>query len=137
MKSFEKAIENLMSASVITMKKHHLTYDGYLLKYDGNIFKDTSLIELGALLEQFPNIKNELDNGYTYYGLYDFEKDEYQSTIIIPGIKRKGRTVIQEEILDDYQVFHKDFISSIIELDTKIASQNLEPKQEHQKKLVS
>ena len=38
MKSFEKAIENLTSGSVITIKKNQLVYDGYMLKYDGNLY---------------------------------------------------------------------------------------------------
>ena len=137
MKSFEKAIEKLSFGFVFTIKRDNLIYNGYLLKYDGDIFKDILLVDVGPILDQFPHIKKEINYGYSYYGFYDMEQQLYQSTIIKPEQKGKHKALLPEEILDDYQVFHKDFISSIIELDTKIANQNLERKHGHQKKLVS
>ncbi len=74
MKSFVQAIANLTSGFDIMIKKNYLLYDGYLLKYDGSIFKDISLIDLDSIIDQLPNIKKQLDAGYSYYGSYSLEQ---------------------------------------------------------------
>lgn len=138
MRCFSNAVKYLKSGFVITIKKENSNYDSYILKYDGNLFKDTFIIELGEILNQFPNIIEQLNNGFSYHVIYDFENKQYQMTIIDQDHNRIQKALFQKEILEDYQVFSKKLLDGMIELDTKIGQQRSEDKNTNkQKRLVS
>lgn len=141
MGKLDKVIDYIKDGSVLLIKRSDLSssepiYDGYIVKYDGSIFKDVLLIKSENILTQFPSIEKQLDNGFSYHVVYDFENKKYQSSIIGQNKKERYKTLISEEIIEDFQVLSGSFLDGMIDLDIKIASKT-NTNQEKQKKKVS
>lgn len=141
MEKLDKVINYIKGGSVLLIKRSDFSssepiYDGYIVKYDGSIFKDVLIVKSENTLTQFPNIKKQLDKGFSYYVVYDFEKKKYQSSIIGPNKKERYKTLTSEEIIENFQVLSGSFLDGMIDLDTKIASK-ANTNQEKQKRKVS
>ena len=133
MKKLEDVIENVRYGSVLTINKekniNNDKYNSCIILYDGRIFKDVKVVELGDFLEMFPNIKNQLDDGYIYQVKYLYEEEKYQSSIM-HLIKDGGyKEQPKEEIIHNFKVLSNDFFDSIIALDTKISEFSNQDKQ--------
>lgn len=101
-------------------------YNCYLLRYDGKIFKDVLAVEISNFLTLIPNIKEMVDEGYTYQMSYNNQTSEYCSYI------------------DDYEydnheltASNKNLFDSMIALDTNIANTALKRKIVHIKKYIT
>ena len=136
MKKLKDAVGYLTCGFVMTMKKNNSDYIGYILKYDGSIFKDVFIIEIEKFLTQFPNIEKQLDKGFSYHAVYDFETKKYQRSIISSDKKEGYKTLKPEEIIENFQVLNASFLDGMIDLDTKIANKK-DTNPEKQKRKVS
>lgn len=137
MKKLEEAIESVKDGSVLKIKKsNNLNYDSCIIIYDGSIFMDVKAVDLENFLDEFPNIKNQLDIGYIYKVNFFSESSKYQGTILKSIRDGKYKQTVKEDIVDNFEVISDDFLTCIIELDTKIASSNLKQKHHLKNKII-
>lgn len=127
MKKIEEVIDYVKDGSVLIIKKPDLDsaesgYYSYIIKYDGSIFKDVISAEINNVLSLIPNIKEQLNIGYSCRVLYDFENKQYHSSVIKPVEDIKYKKILPEQLVEDFQVSNDDFLESIINLDTKIVN---------------
>jgi len=113
MRKINEVIGNVKFGSQIEIARNMNIYTGYMKQYDGEIFKDVKKVELGNFLESLSNVKELLDNGYTYQIRYNPNTHKYNSSIL--NENNEDKKLI-------YQVEEENFIDSIINLDTVIAS---------------
>ena len=111
------------------IRKEEEIYIGYILKYDGEVYKDVKITDAQFLISQFPNIKKQLESNFSYHLVYNFELHKYQSSIILPEKKKKYQILKQEEIVEDFIVLGNSILESMIELDHTIAKRELNRKQ--------
>ena len=141
MEKLDKVLDYAKSGSVLMIKRSDLSsnkpvYDGYIIKYDGSIFKDVLVVKPENILTQFPNMEKQLEKGFSYHVVYDFEKKKYQSSIICSNKEGEYKTVTSEEIIEKFQVLSESFLDGMIELDNKIANKT-DTNREKQKRKVS
>lgn len=122
MEKLERKMEYMSEYSVVIIRKEEENYIGYILKYDGEIFKDVKIADAQVFINQFPNIKKQLENNFSYHLVYNFDLCKYQSSIILSNEKWKHRILKQEEIIEDFTVFDDNILDSMIELDYKIGN---------------
>lgn len=120
MKELSDVINNIKFGSILCID-HYISsnkniYNSYLKEYDGDIFLDVKTVNLGNLLEHLSNIKKLLNEGYSYQLLYDFIEKKFQSTIY--------KKINLDECISVFQTSNTDYLEGMIELDTKIASDN-------------
>lgn len=126
MKKLEDAISNIRYGSVLIIKKNQSEnkheYNSCIIVYDGRIFEDVKVVELGDLLKMVPNITSQLDQGYIYQFKYLSAEGKYKSTIV-HRVKEGGyKELFKDEIINDFEVLSDNFLDGIIDLDTKIAN---------------
>lgn len=129
MKKLEDVIENIKEGSIILINKNvqnepESRYSSFIVLYDGTIQKDVKEIEVGGILNSIPNIKKELDKGYIYQVKYDREKKEFQNSILKEIIPSRYSRKSSYELVNDFSINTSEFITGLIELDTKIISDN-------------
>lgn len=127
MKKLEEVIEYVKDGSVLIIRKSALeseNYYSYIMKYDGSIFEDIIAAEINKVISDIPNIREQVDKGYSCRVLYSIEHKQYHSSIIKPVEDAKYKKISSEHLVQNYQVFNEDFLESIINLDTKIASKS-------------
>ena len=127
MKKLEEIVECLKEGSIFTIKKYFYSedksdYSSCITIYDGKIFKDVKTVEIRELLTNIPNIKEQIDNGYTYHVKYDREKNVFENAIVSETIKDKYKEVSLYHTVNDLLAISSDFLDGIIELDTRIIS---------------
>lgn len=129
MEKLERKMEYMSEYSVVMIRKEEEIYIGYILKYDGEIYKDVKITDAQFLISQFPNIKKQLENNFSCHLVYNFEIHKYQSSIILSSKRGKYKVVKQEEIVEDFIVLGNSILESMIELDHTIAKRKLNRKQ--------
>lgn len=129
MKRLEDVIDCVKYGSILIIKQNHKNneYEGTIIRQDGKIFDDVLSVEIGKFLNLLPNIKNEIDKGYIYHALYNFEPKTYQSSIIDIN-NNKYTNIASNQIIDEFQVLSNSVLDSMIELDTKIATEKAKKK---------
>lgn len=131
MKRLEDVIDCIKYGSVLIIKQKESekdNYEGTLIRQDGKIFDDVFSVEIGKFLNLLPNIKQQISKGYTYHTIYNYEQDNYQSTIMNMTINDKYTTITSDQIIDNFQVTSNSVLDSMIELDTKIAEEKARKK---------
>lgn len=121
-------MEYMSEYSVVMIRKEKENYIGYILKYDGEIFRDVKMADAQVFINQFPNIKKQLENNFSYHLVYNFDLRKYQSSLILPEKKEKYRIVRKEEIVENFTVSGDSILDSMIELDHKIAKNEFSKK---------
>lgn len=121
MEKLERKMEYMSNYSVVMIRRENKEYIGYILKYDGKIFQDVKIADPLSFIIQLPNIKKQLDEGFSYHLVYNFDYQKYQSSLIQSDKKEKYRLLKQEEIIEDFIVLGDSILDSMIELDHKIA----------------
>lgn len=127
MKKLEDVIINIRYGSVLAINKDFSSvknneYNSYIIVYDGRVFKDVKVVELGEFLKIMPNITSQLDQGYIYQFKYISEKGKYKSTITHQVRDGGYKEPFKDKTINDFEVFSDNFLDGIIELDTKIAT---------------
>lgn len=128
MEKLERKMEYMSEYSVIMIRKEEEEYIGYILKYDGKIFKDVQVADAQVFINQFPSIKKQLQKGFSYHLVYNFDLRKYQSTMIKLDKKEKYQILKQEEIIEDFTVLGNSILDSMIELDHRIAKNEFSKK---------
>lgn len=128
MEKLERKLKYISNYAVVIIRKEEEKYLGYILKYDGKIFKDVGITDSEQFITQFPSIKKQLENGFSYHLVYNFDIHKYQSSLIQSGKKEKYQILKQEEIIEDFTVLGNSILDSMIELDHKIAKNEFSKK---------
>lgn len=139
MKELNEIMNDIKFGSVLLIDNNNSNdkkaYNSYIKEYDGDIFLDVKTVNLGNLLEHLINIKQLLDEGYTYQLLYDFIEKRYQSTIY-KGKPNNKKKINLGEYAITFQTLSENFLDSIIELDNQIANSNILNQGEKKKTLA-
>ena len=128
MEKLERKLKYISNYAVVIIRKEEEKYLGYILKYDGKIFKDVGITDSEQFITQFPSIKKQLENGYSYHLVYNFEYYKYQSSIILSNKKKKYQLLTPKETVEDFTVLSDSILDSMIELDHKIAKNEFSKK---------
>lgn len=127
MKKLEEVIDYVKDGSVLIIRKSDLeseSYYSYIMKYDGGIFEDVISAEINEVISEIPNIREQLNIGYSCRVLYSIENKQYHSSVIKPIENSGYKKLSLDQLVQDFQVSNEDFLESIIALDTKIVNTN-------------
>ena len=127
MKKISDVKENIKEGSILTLSNIS-GYCACIIRYDGEVLKDVSEVELGDLLEELPNIKNVIENEKYLKVRYNSEQRKYESAIMNKVRNGGYKEVYQEELISDFLVNSESFEASLIDLDTKLSIEKKIPK---------
>lgn len=130
MKRLEDVIDSVKYGSILIIKQSNKNneYEGTVIRQDGKIFDDVLSVEIGKFLNLLPNIKKELDKGFVYHASYNFEPNNYQSSIININDNNKYSNITSNQIIEEFQVLSNSVLDSMIDLDSKIATEKAKKK---------
>ena len=127
MKKLEEIVECLKEGSVFTIKKYSYgedktDYSSCITIYDGRILIDVKTVEIRDFLLNIPNIKKQIDNGFTYHVKYNHEKEVFENAIVTETTEDIYKEASKYHTVNDLLAISSDFLDGIIELDTRMIS---------------